>query len=136
MIDDLKRHEGLRLAAYKDSVGVLTIGYGRNLEGLTINEYRANIWLYEDANTATNEVLKALPWITSVSEVREQVIVNMCFNLGINGLLKFEKMLTALKNEDYETAADEMLDSKWAVQVGKRALELSERMRTNERVVL
>jgi lysozyme len=68
----------------------------------------------------------------SIDSVRADVLVNMAFNMGVNGLLKFKKMIAAIDDRNYDEAAIEMLNSRWAVQVGKRANELSKQMRTGE----
>ena len=70
-----------------------------------------------------------MPWWRHQSEVRKVVLVDMCYNLGINRFLGFKKMLAAVKEGNYDTAADEMLNSKWATQVKGRAVELAQLMR-------
>ena len=121
----LKRHEGLRLNAYQDSEGVWTIGYGRNLQEMTITQAQADEWLKQDISSASNELNKAFPWVDNLSEKRRRVLVNMSFNLGMSKLIDFKKMWKALEKRDYHEASMEMLDSKWAVQVGSRASELA-----------
>lgn len=125
----LQRHEGLRLKPYKDSVGVLTVGYGRNLEEIEITEIQANEWLLDDVFSAEEELEAAYPWVNNLSEKRQRVLVNMSFNLGLTKLMKFKKMWAALEKGDMNDAAEEMLNSKWANQVGKRAEELAKMMR-------
>lgn len=124
----LIEHEGVRLHPYRDVAGVLTIGVGRNLEdrGLTIEE--VEFMLNNDIDQCVEEAGK-LPYFWSLSSNRQLVIVDMLFNLGMHRLKKFVKMSDALLCSNYEAAANEMLDSKWARQVGKRAIELAEMMR-------
>ncbi len=124
----LKRHEGLRLNPYHDTVGVLTIGYGRNLEEITITGEQAEIWLKEDIEAATRDLVRAFPLVLELSEVRQRVLINMTFNMGINRLKGFKKMWRALEQKHYLTATKEMANSKWHSQVGKRAEELESMM--------
>ena len=126
---DLRRHEGLRLKPYKDTVGTLTIGYGRNLEAKGITHAEADYLLDSDVQEAIDEVFASLPWVADLDENRQAILVNMAFNLGINGLLEFHNTLAAVEAGNYEEAAKGMLASKWAKQVGRRAEELATRMR-------
>ena len=123
--DQLIQHEGIRLSPYRDTVGKLTIGVGRNLDDMGITRDEALFLLDNDILRAQSAVIHALPWSTTLDRPRFEVLVNMAFNLGINGLLGFAKFLAALQAGDYPTAAQEMLDSRWATQVGQRALELA-----------
>jgi lysozyme len=126
---DLKRYEGFSTKLYTDSEGHLTIGYGRNLEDKGIDEREAEIMLDNDIAEAHGYLIQNVSEFTFLNVVRQEVLVNMVFNLGINKFLGFKKMLAAIAGRDYEKAADEMLDSRWARQVGNRAEELAERMR-------
>lgn len=129
LIDMLKRHEGKRLRPYHCTAGKLTIGYGRNLEDLGISEEEAEYLLQNDVKRVENECIHAFPWFADLTERRRWVLIDMCFNLGFGRLRKFEKFLKAMELEDYETAANEMLDSLWARQVKSRALELAQMIR-------
>lgn len=129
LLQQLKRHEGLRLKAYKDSEGIWTIGYGRNLQELSISDIQAERWLAEDIEKAKHDVFGSFPVCYSLTDLRQNVLVNMCFNLGISRLRKFKKMWKAIHDANYDEAAIEMLDSKWAKQVGRRATELANEMR-------
>lgn len=136
MIDQLKRHEGLRLKPYKCTADKLTIGYGRNLEDNGISEFEAEELLKNDVIVAQVR-LEEEGWYNQLDECRKAVIENMYFNIG-NRLFGFKKMIGALSDDDYETASKEMVtgsnggESKWASQVGKRAYELADQMRTGE----
>lgn len=111
--------------------GHLTIGYGHNLEnGISANA--ALFILQEDLTQAEQAVKKAFPWWWKLDDARQFVLVDMAFNMGLAGLKGFKKMLTAVEQGDYQTAAKEMLASKWAVQVGRRAAELSKMMQKGE----
>ncbi|MCP3675461.1 MAG: lysozyme, partial [Gammaproteobacteria bacterium] len=92
----LKLHEGLRLKPYHDTVGVLTVGYGHNLEKV-ITRDQAEIWLKEDIEAATYDLICAFPIVLELSEVRKRVLINMTFNMGINRLRGFKKMWRALE---------------------------------------
>lgn len=127
---ELIRDEGIRLRPYKDSVGKLTIGVGRNLDDVGISAEEANRLLDADIDRAAAALDKALPWWRGLSEVRQRVLLNMCFNLGIGALLGFKNTLAAIKAGRYEDAASGMLASKWAGQVGDRAKRLAAMMRT------
>lgn len=132
LLDQLKRDEGLRLTPYKDSVGKLTIGYGRNLDDVGISTEEANVLLLNDIERATNDLSKHLPWIASMDPARQGVLLNMAFNMGIAGLLGFRKFLAYVQDMSYTDASEEMLKSKWAEQVGARAHRLSLQMRSGE----
>ena len=124
-----KDFEGLELKAYKCPAGKLTIGYGRNLEDVGITEQEANMLFEHDFATAEANARVLLTsigknWV-KFPEQRLYVLTDMIFNLGYNGVLKFKKMLAAIKVDDYNTAAKEMLNSDWARQVGSRATKLA-----------
>lgn len=129
LIGQLLKHEGEVLLPYRCSAGYLTIGVGRNLEQRGITQKESRMLLSNDIEKVHKELAVAIPWMFSLSDDRQLVLMDMAFNLGTVGLLKFRKFLTALEEGDYETAADEMLDSKWAKQVKGRAITLAEMMR-------
>lgn len=131
LINQLIRHEGLRLKPYRCGAGKLTIGVGRNLEDVGITKSEAMDMLANDIGRCWLELEANYDELLSkISIPRQNVLVNMCFNLGITRLLQFKKMWVAIEQHDYHKAADEMLDSRWAKQVGERAFELAEQMRT------
>lgn len=132
LINQLKRHEGLKLKPYRCTAGKLTIGFGRNLDDKGITDEEAESMLKNDIDSTTEAVLKSIPAYKKLNDARKAVLINMAFNLGINGLLKFKKVINALDGERYTLAASEMLDSNWAFQVPNRALELAEQMKTGE----
>lgn len=127
----IKKHEGLRLKPYKCTAGKLTIGYGRNLDDNGITGSEAEALLYNDIQNCYAECVK-FPFWNTLNEARQTVLLDMCYNLGISRLKGFKKMLAALGRGEYETASKEMLDSKWAFDVKKRATELAEIMKTGE----
>lgn len=130
--EQLIRHEGVRLKPYRDSVGILTVGCGRNLDAVGLTYDEAMFLLDNDIQRVMRALRETLPYWLGLDEGRRQVLINMAFNLGVAGLLKFKKMLAHVEAGQYDAAADEMLNSAWAVQVGQRAQELSAQMRTGE----
>lgn len=94
-----------------------------------ITEDEAMMMLLNDIHRCRMEVARSFKWITNLNAARQDVLINMCFNLGITRLKTFQKALAAMEAGDWDTAADEMLDSAWARQVGDRAKELAEQMR-------
>lgn len=128
----LVRHEDLRLKPYRDTVGKLTIGVGRNLDDFGLTKEEVLYLLHNDVMRVTQEVKKAFPWWLRLNAVRQNVVLNMVFNLGLSRFLGFKKTIGAIEGKNWDIAAKEMLDSKWAVQVGRRAQELSKMMKTGK----
>ena len=128
----LIKHEGMRLHPYKDSVGKVTIGIGRNLDDNGITEEEAIYLMRNDIESHAKDLAAHFPIVRDLDDVRYYVLVNMAFNLGIVRLAGFKKMWGCITTGDYEGASLEMLDSKWADQVGNRAVELSQMMKTGE----
>ncbi len=126
---ELIRHEGLRLKPYRDSTGYLTIGTGRNLDAIGISQDENDLMLNNDIQRAEQTLNQYCPWWSALDAVRQRVLMNMCFNLGIAKLLLFTKTLTAIQQGAYSQAADHMLHSKWAQQVKSRAIWLADCMR-------
>lgn len=126
----LIRHEGLKLKPYRDTVGKLSIGIGRNLDDVGISREEAFVLLDNDVARAVAESRRRLAWFDQLDAVRQMVVIDMVFNLGIVGFCKFERMIAALEQGDWQLAAVHMLDSKWSEQVGGRATELAQMMRT------
>jgi lysozyme len=128
-----KTFEGLRLKPYKCTAGKLTIGYGRNLDDVGISQAEADMMFERDfaqAEAETRRLCKAFNIdCESLIEQRFYVLTDMMFNMGYDRLSKFKRMLTALSKGQYDTAADEMIDSSWAIQVGNRAQKLALLMR-------
>ena len=132
LVEQLKRHEGVELKPYQDTVGKWTIGVGRNLDDIGISEEEAEMLLHNDIKEASRQLLAMLPWTKDLDEVRFSALVNFVFNVGIGTTLKFVNAMGQLKLGNYDTAANEMLKSKWAIQVGQRAIDVSEQIRTGE----
>lgn len=127
----LQKHEGLRMRPYKDTVGKLTIGIGRNLDDIGISEQEAFFLLDNDIQRAVDLTKRILPEFQELDDLRQEVLVNMAFNMG-NGLQEFKKMLAATIKGEYDVAANEMLSSRWAKQVGQRAIDLAKWMKEGE----
>ncbi len=127
----LIRDEGLQLRPYKDSVGKLTIGVGRNLEDVGLSRAEVDLLLDNDIARVRLELAR-FHWFTNLDTVRQAAIINMGFNLGLGGLLGFRQMIAALERQDWDGAAAAMLDSRWAEQVGMRAQRLANQVRSGE----
>lgn len=127
--DLIKHHEGVVNTIYKCPAGYITIGCGHNLEAKPISNAAVDQILDDDIDDCLRSVATLKFWF-DLDEVRQAVLIDMCFNLGFKGLTKFEKMLAAIDERDYVKAAIEMMDSKWARQVGTRASRLEQMMIT------
>ena len=140
LISDLKRDEGVVLHTYKDHLGYKTIGTGHLTDerkgGIPLRKIigvdKDNITMDEndtilkyDIDRTSKEVESKIPWLKKKPEPVKKSIINMAFNLGTNGLLKFKNTLKHVKNDEYDKAAHGMLNSKWARQVGKRATRIA-----------
>jgi len=153
LIQKLIASEGLRLQVYKDTLGIATIGIGRNLEdrGITkeeldwmdiptiehiyeygITEADAMYLATNDVQIVEEELVRTHPCVDKQDAVRQLILIDMAFNMGVPRLCKFKKMWNAIHEEDYSSAAKEMLDSRWAVQVKGRATKLANAMHNGE----
>lgn len=147
LIEQLKRHEGFKRNPYRCTAGKLTIGYGYNLDANPLNlsfpiinnlkrEGISSVYaltlLDKHVGDITSKLTDKIPWFHFLSEERKGVLINMAFNLGIDGLLEFKKTLGCIERGWYEEASKAMLNSKWAGQVKNRAKELADQMRTGE----
>lgn len=119
----LKRHEGLRLGPYLDTQGVWTIGYGHTGP---ISLHLAEELLREDIASAVSDFYRLPAVFQKLSANRKRVIVNMIFNMGLPRLRTFKRFFAAIERGDHKDASNEMLDSRWAEQVGNRAKELAQ----------
>lgn len=122
---ELIRDEGVKLKPYRDTVGKLTIGVGRNLDDVGITQVEAARMLDADIQRTMAALDSALPWWRNLDEVRGRVLVNMAFNLGVAGLLGFKHTLADMQAGNYALTAAGMRASKWARQVGERAERLA-----------
>lgn len=152
-LDKLIEHEGLVLTVYKDSLGIDTIGIGRNLKdrGISreeldyldipnmevvyehgISEADARYLALNDIAIVENELCRVHPCVEELDSVRQLVLMDMAFNMGVPRLCKFKLMWNAIHEQEFENASLEMIDSRWARQVGGRAKKLSDAMKTGE----
>lgn len=129
LVESTAFHEGFRANAYQDTEGVWTIGYGTNLQELRITKALAKVWMEEKLEEARDEAERN-GYLDGLSRARRHVVVEMIYNLGLPRFQTFQLFLAALRARNYEKAAEEMLDSKWARQVGQRADRLAKIMRT------
>ncbi|MGS1052020.1 glycoside hydrolase family protein [Burkholderia glumae] len=135
---ELRRDEGVRYSIYLDTAGIPTVGVGHNCQvsplptGWTcpLTDAQVNQLLANDIASTLAKLDRSLPWWRGMDEVRQRVIANMCFNLGIGTLLTFKNTLAAMQRGSYSVAAAGMLNSKWATQVGARATRLASAMET------
>jgi lysozyme len=130
LIRQIRLHEGERLKPYRCTAGKLTIGVGRNLDDRGITSEESAMLLDGDIRLLEIELFRALPWASALDDVRQRVLLDMAFNLGLPGLLQFKRTLEAIRTGQYQQAATMMLDSLWARQVGQRAERLSRMMAT------
>ena len=149
LLEELVKHEGLRLQVYQDTLGIDTIGIGRNLKdrGISkeeldeldiptidhvyeygITEADAMILAENDVQIVEEELLRAHPCVEDLDAVRQLVLVDMAFNMGVPRLCKFKKMWNAVHEKKFDIAAKEMLDSRWATQVKSRSVKLANAM--------
>ena len=129
LLDQLKIHEGFKKKVYTDTEGYQTIGYGFAIKDLELDRDIAEEILARKVTYLITRIRKAFSWYDSMPEEIQDVVVNMCYNLGIKGYSSFKKHIKYLKEKNWEYAADEMLDSLWAKQVKTRANELSDIVR-------
>jgi len=134
LIEMLRRHEGVRNHVYRDTENLETIGVGRCIaEGsLGLSDDEVDYLLGNDLKRCIEELKRAFDWYEKLDPVRQDVMISLCFNLGLTRLLKFEKALAGMENSDWETASTEFMDSRWSTQVGQRAVELTDMLRTGK----
>jgi lysozyme len=153
LLEELVKHEGVRLQVYQDTLGIDTIGIGRNLEdrGISkkeldeldiptidhvyeygITEADAMVLAENDVQIVEEELLRAHPCVEDLDAVRQLVLVDMAFNMGVPRLCKFVKMWNAIHEKKFDIASKEMLDSRWANQVKSRSVKLANAMHNGE----
>lgn len=131
----IKLHEGKRLRPYNDGYGNLTIGWGRNLSSEGISDDEANYLLSNDIANATKAAQSFACWSNvSGDDTRRDAFIELVFNLGAGKLVTFTDAIGCLLANDFDGAANALLDSKWAIQqVGQRAHTLAEMIRTGDK---
>lgn len=128
--ETLIKHEGLRLDLYKDSLGIYTIGVGHNIQERGITAAVAKLMLDEDIDEAVKDLRRNISFFDTLPQAIKEALVNLCFNMGIPRLMQFRKTLAFLRDGKYEKAANELLDSRYATQVGYRAIEIAAMIRS------
>lgn len=132
----LKADEGVKPCVYKDHLGYATIGVGRLIDdrktGAGLRPIEIDFLLQNDIDDRTEQLTKRLPWFQNLDEVRQGALLNMAFQLGVDGLLGFKNTLKMVEDGRYSEAADNMLQSKWAQQTPARAKRMAEQMRTGQ----
>ena len=148
-LDKLIQHEGMVLTVYQDTLGIDTIGIGRNLKdrGISkeeldymdipsmaivyehgITEVDARYLAMNDIRIVEEELCRVQPVVNDLDAVRQLILMDMAFNMGVPRLCKFKRMWGAIHDRKFDAAGREMLDSRWAKQVGSRATKLSDAM--------
>jgi lysozyme len=127
----LPMDEGRRPMAYRDTVGALTIGVGRNLSSVGLHDDEIDLLLANDIRDAEKAARALLSNFDDLSDVRKAVVVNMAFNLGFTRFSMFIGTLRAIRDGRWDDAAAGMLDSAWANEVGVRATRLAQMMRSD-----
>lgn len=130
--DLIKLHEGFESHAYRCSQSKITIGVGRNIDptGIGLSDDEIDYLLDNDIARCITE-LDQFSWFENLSETRRFAVIDMNFNLGITRFKGFKKAIAAMSISDFDTAADEFFDSRWAKQVGNRAITICEMIRSN-----
>ena len=130
LADRITRHEGEQLKLYVDTRGFRSIGIGRNLDAKGISHDEAQMMLKNDIASARADLAEYFPWALKLDTIRQEVLVEMIFQLGVNGVAAFKNTLQRLQEGDYEGAAEGMMASAWHMQTPARCEELAGLMRT------
>ena len=129
IINSIKAHEGYEPMVYQCTEGHDTIGVGFKVDDLFLSEKVCDLILEEKLNDLIPRIERKLSWFRYTQDEVKLVIVNMCYQMGLTGVLKFKRALAAMEIKNWEMAADEMLDSLWARQTSRRANELADLIR-------
>lgn len=134
LIKMLKRHEGVRSKVYMCSANFETIAVGRNISesGLGLSTDEIDYLLNNDINRVREELTDEYFWFPALNDARQAAMIDISFNLGATKLRLFVLALEAMANEKFDLAADEFMNSKWATQVGNRAVEVTDMIRTGQ----
>ena len=130
LLEQIKSHEGFKSTVYQCTEGYDTIGYGFAIKDLELTEEIAEDILIGKLSKLRLRLCKTFDWFLDTPEVVQEVIMNMCYQMGLSGFSKFKKTIYYLETEQYEEAADEMLDSLWHKQTPARSQELSDTIRS------
>ncbi len=125
LIENIKESEGFVEHVYNDSLGIPTIGYGFAIKDLILDEDIAEEIFLRKVKNLAQRVQNKFDWFNTAPDVIKEVVIEMCYQLGLGGFSKFKKTISYLEKENYLEASKEMLDSKWAKQTPNRAKKLS-----------
>lgn len=125
LVEQIKVSEGFRGESYLDSLDIPTIGFGTRLP---LSEAEAELILQFRLNQKISHLLEMKPIVLTLTQSRQEVLFEMAYQLGVNGLLKFKNMWRAIEDNDYATASAEMLNSRWHSQTPNRAEKLAKIM--------
>lgn len=129
-VELIRQHEGCELRMYICPAGKRTIGVGHNLDDVPISQAAADQILADDIERCRQQLRYNLQWFAALDEVRQAAMLDLCFNLGWQGLGRFRRFLTAMASDDYGRAGAELVDSKWYGQVGSRAPRIVKMIQT------
>ena len=132
LIDSIKQHEGYVKRVYKDSLGIDTIGYGFAIKDLELDQDICDMILDRKLKDLERMVNSKFNWYRYMPPEIKNVVIEMCYQLGVTGFSNFRKTITFLQNKQFHDASVEMLDSRWAEQTPVRAKELSDRVKEAE----
>jgi len=132
LIESIKQHEGYVGVVYKDSLGIDTIGYGFAIKDLELDTDVCDIILERKIKNLQDRVKNKFSWYKYMPPAIQDVVMEMCYQLGVTGVSKFKKTVAYLQNKEFKNASIEMLDSRWAKQTPNRAKELSNRVKEVE----
>ena len=132
LIESIKQHEGYVGVVYKDSLGIDTIGYGFAIKDLELDRDICDIILERKLQALKDRVNLKFDWYSDMPKEIQDVVMEMCYQLGVGGFSKFKKTISYLQNKQFHDASEEMLDSLWAKQTPNRAKELSNRVKEVE----
>ena len=133
IVEMLRKHEGVETHAYRCTANKTTIGVGRNIDpdgGIGLSDSEISYILANDVKRVNAELCDTFRWYKKLDAPRKDALMDMAFNMGLPRLKQFKKSLAAMKANNYELAATEFLDSRWAKQVGKRAITVTDMIRT------
>ncbi len=132
VLDSVAEHEGFRESVYLDHLGNPTIGYGTRIEEIELDEETARAWLVRELEEKFDRLIGVIGF-ADLSQVRQGVILEMAYQMGVGGVLRFRRMWKAIRHTDWDAAADEMKDSRWyRDQTTARAGKLARRMRLDK----
>ena len=125
LIDQIKEHEGFRSTVYQCSAGFDTLGFGFKVSDLELDLDIAEEILKRKLDNLIKRVHNRFSWVIKAPEPIQEVVYNMCYQMGVSGFSKFKKTIQYLADKNYDKASKEMLDSRWARQTPNRAIALS-----------